>query len=112
MAIDWKSSEALEDLLVAFYVVGVKVRDSIEIYETELSHIQPDWKKVAVVYGKGATYHSVEGFMRKIRQRAEARKQQMTEDMGQEASAFFGTPVKDVTPRTPTRPRTLEGKRD
>ncbi|KAF2094006.1 hypothetical protein NA57DRAFT_81009 [Rhizodiscina lignyota] len=63
MTIDWKTAEALERFLVSWWMIGPK----------------PDLKKLAEAYGNGATYHTMEGFSRKIKAKVEARKREIEE---------------------------------
>ena len=61
---------------------------------------KPDLKKVAEAYGRGATYHTMEGFSRKLKAKAEARIKEMEEEKSS-GSEVGPNPVK----RTPKKPR-------
>lgn len=41
---------------------------------------KPDLRKIAQAYGNGATYHTMEGFSRKIKAKADARIKEMKEE--------------------------------
>ena len=59
---------------------------------------------VAEAYGRGATYHTMEGFSRKLKAKAEARLKEMDEDKSS-GSDVVPNPVK----RTPKKPRATDG---
>ncbi len=63
---------------------------------------QPDLKKVAEAYGHGATYHTMEGFSRKLKAKAEARLREMEEEKSS-GSEVAPAPAK----RTPKKSRAV-----